>query len=238
MNDPDAMFIGLGMRKGTKAKRAQCIILRDARATVLVRWLKASTKPDELLFPYSYESYRRLLKLVVRDDLKLDINWSPHSPRSGFATDCIIRGVPFMEIKERGRWLSESSLRTYLDVVSASSINASLATSQLTNSIAYVQTHFYSFFPGSNAFQQATDSWGEQVSHGDQGYAEGRGRALSSGVGDRLGADARRVSVQTHIGAQPSSDPSADGTNDENVARGRGRGSRPGRFNRDDRRGR
>ena len=46
----------------------------------------------------------------------------PHSGRLDFATDGRLEGKPFTEIREAGRWQSDSSLRTYLDVLAASSV--------------------------------------------------------------------------------------------------------------------
>jgi len=95
--------IGLGMKTGTKAKRAQTVLLKDEDFLALLRWVKAKTANDELLFPVSYESYRRCLRrLTLR--LKLDIKFTPHSPRAGFASECIARGKPLATTKELGRW--------------------------------------------------------------------------------------------------------------------------------------
>eukprot|EP00959_Pyramimonas_sp_CCMP1952_P295399 6178501-Pyramimonas_sp.AAC.1 len=45
-----------------------------------------------------------------------DRGWSPHSPRSGWATDSRAEGASFAEIREGGRWVSDFSLRIHLDV--------------------------------------------------------------------------------------------------------------------------
>ena len=38
-------------------------------------------------------------------------------PRAGFASDAVLANRPFVEIREGGRWQSDTSLRGYLDVV-------------------------------------------------------------------------------------------------------------------------
>ena len=39
----------------------------------------------------------------------------PHSGRAGFATDLIVQGETIATVQARGRWLSESSFRCYVD---------------------------------------------------------------------------------------------------------------------------
>ena len=46
-----------------------------------------------------------------------DIGWPPHSPRAGYVSDAAISGRPFIETREQGRWVSERSLRMYMDVM-------------------------------------------------------------------------------------------------------------------------
>ena len=51
--------IGLGVRLGTKAKRAQSVILHDPTIIVLVSWACSGWSDDDRLFPFTYENYRR-----------------------------------------------------------------------------------------------------------------------------------------------------------------------------------
>ena len=44
--------------------------------------------------------------------------YSPHSPRAGFASDAMLSARDFTSIREEGRWVSDQSLRIYLDGVS------------------------------------------------------------------------------------------------------------------------
>eukprot|EP00972_Heterocapsa_arctica_P009812 1444059-Heterocapsa_arctica.AAC.1 len=70
----------------------------------------ASERAEERLIGYSYENYRRLLH-KVEEKLGISVGWTPHSPRAGFASESSAEGCPFVEVRERGRWLADSSLR-------------------------------------------------------------------------------------------------------------------------------
>ena len=48
--------------------------------------------------------------------------WTCHAARAGWATEAWMRGVPFTQLRELGRWKSDSSLRVYLDAVGAMAI--------------------------------------------------------------------------------------------------------------------
>ena len=47
----EVCVIGLGIRGGTKAKRGQAVMLRNAMGIGLVRWLCSETPADEVLIP-------------------------------------------------------------------------------------------------------------------------------------------------------------------------------------------
>ena len=142
-------IIRLGIRGGTKAKRATAVMLRDVVAIGLERWLILETPDDESLIGYTYEQYRRLLN-KYEHKLGLEICWTSHFPRSGFASELIAAGVSFTEVRERGRWVADSSLRTYTDVVSAAGISFSLRLS------------------GQALLQGGQGSWSPRLLSGDQ----------------------------------------------------------------------
>ena len=54
-----------------------------------------------------------------RRKLQIRAEFTAHSPRVGWATESRMRGVPFNEILEAGRWASATSFRGYLDVVAS-----------------------------------------------------------------------------------------------------------------------
>ena len=175
--------IGLGVRSGTKAKRAQAVMLRDLVGIGMVRYLCSTLTSEEPIIGYTYEQYRRLLSKVEKE-MGLEIGWTPHSPRSGFASELTSAGVPFTEIRELGRWIADSSLRTYIDVVSSASISVSLRLTGLSSALLFAQTKFLHFYPGSRPFCY------EALSHGLEGFHEGTGRGPSSALGPFLGTSA------------------------------------------------
>ena len=144
--------IGLGVRENTKAKRAQCVLLRSKTLLALLRYLLHSLESEDPLIGYSYAQYRRILERTCSKIGVSNLHFTPHSPRAGFATELFAQGVPFERIMTLGRWVSPQSLRTYLDVVSASAIAVSLKSGTLTNAMCYCQTHILTFFPGSERF--------------------------------------------------------------------------------------
>jgi len=148
--------IGLGVRRGTKAKRAQSVLLRGQRKLAVLRWLKKNCSPGEKLVPYTYEQYRRILAKACKT-AKLPLVFTPHGPRAGFATDLLCQGVPFGTIKDLGRWLSDSSLRTYLDVVGASSIAVTLRMQNRSEMIADALQIVLDFLPGSKQWVRVAD---------------------------------------------------------------------------------
>ena len=180
--------IGLGIRGGTKAKRAQAVMLRDVLGIGIVRWLCNETPADEPLAGYTYEQYRRLLQKVERS-LGLEVGWTPHSPRSGFASELTAAGVPFTELRERGRWLADSSLRTYIDVVTSASIAVSLRLSGLASAIAYAQANFLQFFPGARFYST------EAIRDGREGFVERSGRTSAPTMAGCVGGAASGLPI-------------------------------------------
>ena len=161
----------LGVGTGTRAQREQTTYLEwgcDVEVSKLLWRLVHCTHDSDFLFPLSYAQYRALLA-QVGEHLQLGVQFAPHSPRAGFATEESVRGVGVGSVRERGRWASEQSFKIYLDIVSASQIEASFALGGATTSLEFATQHFSSFF-GRGVFGS--------VSHG-----------LSSGGGDRRRRD-------------------------------------------------
>ena len=141
--------VRLGTRTGTKAKRAQFTIIRkpeDPDLYAMLCHLKRTTQPTERLFPYTIDMYRTLLK-QVEAKLGLAIGWTPHSARVGYASDSAVEGRSFVETREGGRWLADSSLRIYIDVVSTAQIGLDLQSAGLVPALAFAQQHLLAYFP-------------------------------------------------------------------------------------------
>ena len=114
-------LLNLGMKHGTKAKRPQAVLLdagKHSLALMLARMLKESTAPDqEIMGGVSLQTFQRIMAKACTI-LRIAI-FTPHCARSGFATDAFLDGDDFTKIREEGRWISDSSLRIYLDAVSS-----------------------------------------------------------------------------------------------------------------------
>ena len=142
------IVVNLGVKQGTKLKRPQSTVLRFKQFPILFRLILAlllCTPPGQKVFPYSYAQYLTALKRF-QTKLKIKANWTPHSPRAGFASESVAQGIPSLEVKEQGRWISESSFRTYLDLVSVASVTLDLELAGLTPAIAYTVEHFEEWF--------------------------------------------------------------------------------------------
>eukprot|EP00959_Pyramimonas_sp_CCMP1952_P081951 1712044-Pyramimonas_sp.AAC.1 len=109
--------IALCPKVDTKSKRPQVARLWKADKDIveLLRVARRYTPPGLQVFPYSLATYRRILK-QIEGLLGLQVGWGPHSPRAGWASDSRAEGMSFLEVREAGRWVADSSLRTYLDI--------------------------------------------------------------------------------------------------------------------------
>ncbi len=207
--DRKVCIISLGTKAGTKAKRVQTSTLTRGYLIGLVLWLKFHTPPDSRLFPYSYSQYRALLKKVVHSHLGLrDLDITPHSPRSGFATECAIEGIPTQRAMELGRWRVESSYRTYVDVCMSANIAVSLHIAGLTPSLAFCSdpSNFIQMFEGAASFQRASD--GSSHDAGDGNLSQPGGPGVLAAVERRRGP--RRSS--SRLVSDPDEEPQSDST--------------------------
>ena len=146
-----AVIIGLGVRQGTKAKRPQSAVLPLQQHIELVhalRTLKGCTADNAHIFPYTLEQYNRMIKKISKT-LNLDIRYTPHSLRAGFASEGRALGKQFTELREEGRWISDSSLRIYVDVVGAAAIAQSHNVKALRPAIAQAASTWQSYFLAS-----------------------------------------------------------------------------------------
>ena len=139
----------LGAAKSTKVCREQVTFLdwdRDLQVSQLLLRLLRATGTDQLLFPYTYEQYRVSLAQVC-ENASLSICFTPHSPRAGFATDAVTDGWDTAKIRQIGRWASERSFHTYIDVVAASQVQVGFELRGLKDSVSRCHKEIKQFFP-------------------------------------------------------------------------------------------
>lgn len=150
VNILEPITIRLGVARSTKVKREQYVLINpgeNLRAHRLMRMLCKHTLVGQRLFPFSYTTYNFSFKDAERH-YGLTLGTTPHSPRAGFATTAVLKGEPHKEIQTKGRWLSETSFHTYIDIASAAHIKAQICSQRLEDTAHWIEEHFWSYFPG------------------------------------------------------------------------------------------
>ena len=142
--ESEALIIALGVRKRTKAKRVQHVVLdpvRHLESYLLVKLLVCTTDPSGLLFPFTYWVFHSSIR-AMDARFKLDLGLSGHSGRACFATEAIIvHKLSVPDAMREGRWLSESAFRMYVDIVGASAAQASFAARGLAPAADFCRMH-------------------------------------------------------------------------------------------------
>lgn len=99
--------------KRTKTGQNQSASLTDPSVAALLTALARSLPPSARLFPFSASVYRSHFRRATRA-LGLSDSFVPHSLRHGGATELWMDGLDVESILLRGRWRSNSSIRTYV----------------------------------------------------------------------------------------------------------------------------
>ena len=123
------------------------VLLREDDRDIVDRLVVAiaAAPAGSPIFPYALARYRALLK-QTEQSLHLSVGWGPHSPRAGWATESRAEGLPFSEIREGGRWLSDSSLRIYLDVAGADGVLTKLRQAGLEDQLRWAGSYWWAYF--------------------------------------------------------------------------------------------
>ena len=148
MDTRRAITVRLGANYSTKVKREQYVLVHPESqplACSLIAWLVSSSKPGDRIFPFGYSTYNNAFK-AAESHYQLHLGTTAHSGRAGFATHHVLMGVDRKEIQARGRWLSESSFNTYIDIAGASHIAASVGTQKLASTATWLNHHIWSYF--------------------------------------------------------------------------------------------
>ena len=144
-------IVNLGAKTGTKAKRSQAIVTAGSHvATELLRRIKRiCVSPQERLFPYTLARYNVSIKKIAKAHGLEDVGWTPHSPRAGFASEAKAQNRSFVEIREEGRWVADSSLRVYLDVVAVAQIESDSKSRHVQLAATFAQQHILEYLSSS-----------------------------------------------------------------------------------------
>jgi len=103
----------------TKSGRPQSALIRDefVHNLLIAQQRQATVRGYTYLFNMSSAEFRRKFDIFISAyKLRGDLypRWVPHSIRHGAATYDFIRGVPFADIKARGRWTNDKVVHVYL----------------------------------------------------------------------------------------------------------------------------
>ena len=109
----------------------------------------------------SYDTYRKYIR-IAHVQARLEAGYTPHSPRANFATEPFAEGQDFVSVREGGSWLSDTSLRVYLDLVGAASLAQQHKVQGREHELIFAATVSPEFLPGALEFQRAEDHHGSQ----------------------------------------------------------------------------
>lgn len=142
--------IRLGVAVSTKIKREQFVQvnpLEQPLAYKLIRLLCAATVEGGKLFNFSYSAYNNSFAEAERH-FGLDLHLTAHSGRSGFATGQIMKGVDPKVVQAAGRWLSESSFKTYIDTAGSLHVRTQISFNNLLGAATWCKQHIEEYFVG------------------------------------------------------------------------------------------
>jgi len=107
-------YRGVGLRlRMTKTGPNKWVEVRDTAVQQLISGVLRSTPRGGLLFPFSTDQFRSVLKATCRT-LGLDAGYVPHSLRHGGATRLSLLGWKVEDIRLRGRWATSKSTEHYI----------------------------------------------------------------------------------------------------------------------------
>ena len=141
-------LLRLGALVSTKARREQVAFIyksEDPHAYELLQRLVEVTPDNHRLFDFSYAAYHRFIRDTC-DHFHIDVAFSGHGPRAGFASERIARGESASDVQRRGRWKVPSSFEIYVDVVLASQIDVSFKLSGLSEAITFTHAYLLDYF--------------------------------------------------------------------------------------------
>ena len=147
-----ALTVRLGATYSTKVKREQYVLVDPSSQSLgfsLLARLCHVTPVGQRLFPFGYQTYNASFKLAEAH-YDLTLGTTAHSARAGFATHLVLQGCSRKEVQARGRWLSESSFNTYIDVSGASHIAAQVGSQKLATTAKWIESHIWRYFDLAN----------------------------------------------------------------------------------------
>ena len=148
-NQNHSATLRLGAIVGTKAQREQTATVfqvEEPQAYEILARLVAVTPIGTRMFPFAYAQYNRSLQ-QAEQSLGLNIGYTPHGARAGFASERVAAGESPVEVQRKGRWKNQTSFEVYVDIVGAAQIATNLQLQGFSDKIAYCNVHVLDFFP-------------------------------------------------------------------------------------------
>ena len=156
----DPVCVALGIEFSTKIKREQYVQIdleEDANVHKLFCLVHRVTTPGGYLFPFSYHIYNKAFQ-GAEEHFGLSLGLTAHSGRAGFATGKVMQNCDPKRVQRQGRWISESSFNTYIDVMGSLHAQAQIAAGDLARSALWCQEHIWAYIREDtlNAKQKST----------------------------------------------------------------------------------
>ena len=186
--------IRLGSVVSTKVKREQNVLVCLSEfpfVCKLLQWLVKSTSAGGKIFGFGYSLYNNSFKLAEQH-FRLQVGWTAHSGRAGFATDLIVKGVPFSTVQARGRWLSENSFRCYINVIGSLDTKARVSARGLWEEAIWCQQNIDRYFVPVLAYvppQKAHRLSGHDATSGSETQRKSISSSSSTRPFERLGEE-------------------------------------------------
>ena len=149
-NPRERISLRLGVDHSTKVKREQYVQVdpkMNPHAYKLIKLLHSATSPKGKLFPFSYAAYNQSFQLAEKH-FQLTLGLTAHSGRAGFATSRIMSGADAKQVQAEGRWRSDTSFHTYVDVVGSLHAKTQIALGNLQPAADWCRDHIEDYFVG------------------------------------------------------------------------------------------
>ena len=175
-NPRERISLRLGVDHSTKVKREQFVQVDpkvNPHAYKLIKLLHAATTDRSKLFPFSYSAYNHSFQLAEKH-FELKLGLTAHSGRAGFATSRIMSGADAKQVQAEGRWRSDTSFHTYVDVVGSLHAKTQIALGNLQACSDWCRDHFEDYFVGLSLSDEQKQ--GRQC--GDEARLEEKGKSL------------------------------------------------------------
>lgn len=147
LRSSEPVCVALAIEFSTKIKREQFVQIdfeEDPSVHRLFCLVFGATDENQFLFPFSYHIYNKAFS-SAEEHFGLALGLTAHSGRAGFATGKIMQNCDPKRVQRQGRWISESSFNTYIDVMGCLHAQAQIASGELAHSARWCQEHIWAY---------------------------------------------------------------------------------------------